>query len=285
MTTNLLVSAGACYTKDGSFDKCALQPSDCPSVEFFRSSYWLSQNSKVSVSTQCSNQQSIRNLNSLGRCNGQADRYICTSDKTACRFAAVFEPNTNDCNLVHDFYTDNEFSNAHYGFCEDKTGEQDHFCTWSFQGCGGSGSNYEWHGADTFFADSKPFCHCDDVRIGACVDNSNKSELFCAVSSDVCDTVSGFSFLSVLKLESQLSTVCNLCDTLTEADLNTPVGGPTKSEKNNTWDGGKIAGITIGVTFGVLSIFIISVIVIRRKRRSKPSTSKTAADVDLNSVL
>ena len=115
--------------------------------------------------------------------------------------------------------------------------------------------------------------------------DGDKSEIFCAVSSDVCSTDSGFSFLEVLELESELSVICNLCDTLTEAELHTPIGGPMKSEKS-TWNRSNIAAITIGTTFGVLAIVILSVISLRKKK-STTSASKTP-DFDeksLNSVL
>lgn len=267
MATKLLLAAGACFSQDEIFDKCALQPSDCIAESaVFRSSHWLELNN-ISISNECADEQTIRTLNSLGRCNGQADRYICTSHQTACRFAAVFEPNTDDCNLLHDFYENNEFSNTHYGFCheEDSDNMDNAFCTWSFQECGGSGSGYLWHGADTFFANSKPPCHCDDVRIGACVDDSNASP-YCAVSGDVCDTDSGFTYLKVLDLESQLSIQCNVCSPLSDEDLKLPNSASSEPKKGNNT--GQTVGIVVGIALTIVGIITLGLVVRSRNNSS-----------------
>ncbi len=273
MASKLLLAAGACFSQGGIFDKCALQPSDCDTA-VFRSPHWLSLND-VTVSNQCSEQQTIRSLNSLGRCNGKADRYICTSHQTACRFAAVFEPNTDDCNLVHDFFQDNEFTNAHFGFCYNRQQEEKSFCTWSFQECGGSGSGFQWEGADTFFADSKPFCYCDDLRTGACVDSADVN-VFCAVSSDVCNSDPGFTYRKVLDLESELSTQCNLCSTLTEDDLKLPAripSTPGNEVEERGENSGQVLGITVVVISGVVGIALVAVYVIK-KRAARSSTTE-----------
>lgn len=291
MATKLLLSAGACFTADEVFDKCALHPSNCSSdAPVYHSSHWLTQNDKDEISRQCSDQQSIRDLKNVGLCNGQADRYICTSHKTACRFASVFEPNTDFCNLVHDFYTENEFLHSHYGFCRYRGEEEDKddFCSWQFSECGGNQEIYQWNAADPFFANNNPDCYCDDVRIGACVDSNNN--LFCAVSSEVCETDPGFTYLKVLELESQLSTACNLCDTLSETDLNTPRGSPTiamkaSNEMNTKSDIGKIVGISVGAAVGAIFIIVGGVIVFRRMRKSKEVNSPDFDEKSLNSVL
>ena len=273
MTTKLFLAAGACFSQEGIFDKCALQPSDCSAEStVFRSSHWLNLND-ISISNKCSDEQTIRTLNSLGRCNGQADRYICTSHKTACRFAAVFEPNTDDCNLLHDFYENNEFSNTHYGFCYNSGGEEEEnaFCTWSFQECGGSGSEFLWHGADTFFADSKPPCHCDDVRVGACVDGSNTSP-YCAVSGDVCDTDLGFTYLKVLDLESQLSIECNVCSPLSDEDLKLP-NDLLNSSKDKGNNNGQTVGIVVGIILSIVGIISLGLVVRSRTKRTNETSS------------
>jgi len=298
MASKLLLAAGACFTQEGIFDKCALQPRDC-SADFavFRSPHWLNVND-VPVSNMCSDEQTIRTLNSLGRCNGRADRYICTSDKTACRFAAVFEPNTGDCNLLHDFYEDNEFTNAHFGLCDNREEEQKSFCTWSFQECGGSGSGFQWEGADTFFANSKPPCHCDDLKIGACVDSNNDNQ-YCAVSGEVCDTDTGFTYLKVLDLDSQLSIECNLCSPLSDDDLKIPNEVPrtqdnesNTTKKNGNNNTGQTVGITIGVVLAVTGIIGAGLLLVRSRRANKSATSEdtesvgvTGDEKSLNSML
>jgi len=136
-----------------------------------------------------------------------------------------------------------------------------------------------------FFADSKPFCQCDDVRTGACVDSNNEN-VFCAVSGEVCDTSSGFKFLEVLELEAKLSTTCNLCDMLSDFDLNNPVGGQNKSGLN----AGEIAGITVGSVLGLLLIVGMSIVIFRKEKKpvTSPKSKKNNVALDeqsLNSVL
>ena len=289
MATKLLLAAGACFLQGGTFDKCALQPINCSTGSTFRSSHWLALND-ATVSGQCSDQETIRTLKSLGRCNGQADRYICTSHQTACRFAAVFEPNTDDCNLVHDFYDANEFTNAHFGYCWDRFQEHKNFCTWSFQECGGSSTDFEWKGADTFGADSKPPCLCDDVRLGACVDGNNANE-YCAVSGEVCDTDSGFTYLKVLDLESKLSTECRLCSSLSEDDLKLPDNGQSTLDDTKKKSTGQIVGITIGIVLGTMGIILVGMVIgMRMKSASKEAEEAENAEgprdaKSLNSVL
>jgi len=289
----MLLVAGACFfTQSASFDKCALQPNECTSGQVFRSPSWLATND-INLSNQCSKQDKIRKLRSLGRCNGNADRYICTSDKTACRFQAVFSPLTTDCDLVHDNLSSNEFTNAHFGFCNGRGGRSD-FCAWSFRECGGNTSMYEWEIADPFFANQNPDCHCDDVKTGACIDK-NENIMYCAVAPEVCIEDEGFTYLKVLDLKSQLNMTCNLCDTLsaeylagddkdsgedggssvTQSDDGSASSGTldTKSTggvegKNDDTSGSKTAGIIIGSIIG-FSVVAAGVVYSYRVRREK----------------
>jgi len=185
------------------------------------------QKNNIDVANVCSSQDSIRKIQSMGRCNSAADRFICTSDKSGCRFAAVFQPLATDCNLVQDFYPSNEFSNAHYGLCMSEQGEVDWyagkspspdatFCTWKLDECKGldlNGEKYSWRTADTGGSGSVPDCHCDDVETGACY-NIDTNDQYCAVSTEACGKDIGYSYLPVFELKSQLNITCKLCDTI-----------------------------------------------------------------------
>jgi len=208
--TTIFLKAGACFTSEGSFDKCALQPIECQSSESFRSAAWLDSNN-IEVAEQCSRQETLRQLQSMGRCNSSADRFICTSDKTACRFSSVFEAFATDCNLVVDFYASNEFTNSHYGYCEDRIGKND-FCAWNFKDCVDP-DLWEWNIADPFFANQNPDCHCDKVKTGACV-NESTEDRFCAVMDEACGDDDGYTFYRVLELENKYGVICKLCDTI-----------------------------------------------------------------------
>lgn len=209
MSTKKQLSPGACFDK-ANFIKCALRPEECTSTKFY-SPLQLQATNNQEVANGCSSQETIRRLRSLGRCDGQADRYICTSDKTACRFSAVFEPFADDCDLVQDFMESNEFSTSHYGFCRAQQPDREDFCAWRFKECGGD--IWEWQIADPFFANQNPDCHCDDVKTGACI-KSETNDTFCAVTKEVCEGDEGYEYVSVLDLESDFNTTCKLCDTL-----------------------------------------------------------------------
>lgn len=207
----ILLTAGACLTSDGIvMNKCALQPAECQASELFRSAAWLYEN-KNDFFVQCSKQEKLRELQSMGRCNSSADRYICTSHQASCRFSAVFEAFATDCNLVVDSFPSNEFVNAHYGFCEDLTARND-FCAWSFKECGDP-DLWEWNIADPFFANQNPDCHCDKVKTGACV-NESTNDRFCAVTKESCGGDDGFIYFGVLELEERFQVTCKLCDTI-----------------------------------------------------------------------
>jgi len=220
---------------NADFRKCALQPLECTSPEDeFRSARWLRLNNPDSAA-RCYNQTNIREIQSMGRCNSAADRFICTSDASGCRFAAVFEPLATDCNLVQDFYPSNEFSNAHYGFCVSDQGVEDFyagkspaedavFCAWRFKECDGvdgNGEYYSWRTADVFSAEDVPECHCDDVLTGACVNDNDNDDLYCAVSKDSCGGDLGFSYVPVLDLKVRLDVTCKLCSTIPPELYNT----------------------------------------------------------------
>jgi len=230
-----LLAAGACFTTGGDFTKCALQPLECGDQNIYRSSAWLKANpvDGIPSNTQCADQETITKLQSMGRCDGNADRFICTSHKSACRFSAAFKPLTTDCNLVEDMLETNSFSNAHFGFC---VGNGGRFCAWQFKECGKT-DEYRWEGADPFFANNFPDCHCDDVRTGACVDTTT-NDMFCAVTKEVCEEEDGYTYVPVLDLETNMKTKCNLCDTLPEelikgrTDVDGKSEGETTTEKS-----------------------------------------------------
>jgi len=175
MMSEKYIKAGACFDlNNGNFQKCALQPLDCasfsaavvPSESIFHSTYWLSINNQ-DIFNQCSQQDdTFHKIKSVGRCEGISDRFICTSDKSACRFSSVFKPHVTDCDIVHDYLSTNTFSYTHYGFCVDwSENNEPNFCAWRFKECGAGGpEGWQWRGADPFFANQNPECHCDDGR-------------------------------------------------------------------------------------------------------------------------
>jgi len=293
MAKTILLTAGACLTSSGLFNKCALQPVECPSAQTFRSAAWLSTNNN-DVASQCSVQETLWKLQSMGRCDSSADRFICTSDKSACRFSAVFKPLATDCNLVQDFYPSNEFTNAHYGFCEDREGKND-YCVWSFKECGDP-SLWEWNIADPFFANQNPDCHCDKVKTGACVSEST-SDSFCAVNNEACGGDGGYTYYPVLELESQFNTTCKLCDTIPAAlfeetaiedegkdpldiedskedpveaadqeEASSNVASKSSNSNDSGLNNGSIVGIAIGGSLLFICLVTVGFVLINRKK-------------------
>ena len=235
-----LLTAGACFSYDKAggetFQACALQPLECARNEFqlFHSSQWLTLYEPLRA-TECALQENIKNIPAMGRCDAESERYICTSHQTACRFSATFQEDDPDCRVVYDYSeTDSFFDKSYFPRCEvddsDTVGTAydatppnlEDFCVWQFTEC--PNDQYDFDIADDFFANGKPNCQCDQVKVGACIstinndNNEEGSSYFCAVSKEVCDTEDDYSYLKALQVELQLNVTCKLCDTLPFAD-------------------------------------------------------------------
>jgi len=203
------LAAGACFEPNNIFAKCALLPVECTGTQEYRTARYLSENDE-STGSMCANQATIRKLRSLGRCNGDADRFICTSDETACRLSSTFEPLDGACNLVDDFFPSNSFVTSHYGHCASLEPLLPSFCAWQFSEC--PKKTHMWQVADSMFANSAPPCRCDLVVTGAC--RKGTDDFYCAVSEEVCDLDDEYSYITSEELYSQFTETCRLCDTL-----------------------------------------------------------------------
>jgi len=204
------VAAGACY--DGnSFEKCALQPQECPSSSIYRTSRWLLEN-KAPQLTECSSQESIGMIQAMGRCNSSSERFICTSHLSSCRISSSFQPLDPDCTVVNDFRrTGNVFTKSYFGYCYDSSTE-DKICAWQWSECA---KNYEFRSADPFFAGQNPSCQCDDVKTGACVSTDiSERSYFCAATEEVCSSEADLTYMKAFEVEAELGITCRLCDTL-----------------------------------------------------------------------
>mmetsp|Transcript_36917 Transcript_36917/g.42529 ORF Transcript_36917/g.42529 Transcript_36917/m.42529 type:complete len:348 (+) Transcript_36917:131-1174(+) len=216
-----LLTAGACYDRGEIFQVCALQPVECArNNQTFHSSLWLTSNNPIQA-TACSLQENIKNIPAMGRCDAESERFICTSHKTACRFSAAFQDYDSDCRVVHDYKTNSFFDKSYFPRCEvdsDVVGHDnlEDFCVWQFNEC--PSDKYDFDVADDFFANGKPNCQCDQVKVGACISSKSNEGYFCALSKEVCDTEDNYSYLKALQVESQLNITCKLCDTLPITD-------------------------------------------------------------------
>ncbi|GAX18868.1 hypothetical protein FisN_26Hu170 [Fistulifera solaris] len=212
-----LLAAGACYS-DSAFKRCALQPSECPTPEVYQTSQWMTANDATNAA-KCASQSAILKIPALGRCDSESERFICTSHASACRVDVAFNALDPDCTVLHDYRpVDTPFIRSFYGECvatEDGIAAGlESFAVWQFNECDTSTNMYAFDTADKFFAGDAPTAQCDKVKTGACVDSSDNTNFFCAVSSEVCSSTTGFSYLNVTQVEAQLSTTCKLCDTI-----------------------------------------------------------------------
>lgn len=292
LTTTLLI-AGACLNGtnlDSTFQKCALQPFECETSHSFRTSRWLVVNNRADILTLCAAQQSIRKLNSVGRCNNSADRYICTSDKSACRFSRSFSPFVLDCNLIDDYLPSNPFPTSHYGSCQSNTPSIPSFCAWKSSEC--IGSVYSFRSADAFFANSLPDCRCDDVVVGACQSTNDPSQYYCAVSEDVCTSdTEEHQYLPALSVQERLRTTCKLCDTLPPPTKTSFVAaGACLAAGSNTFvscaldpsdcDGGNTFVSSNAITSGVVSTPSEAMKCLTQRSVQESSVGRCTASVD-----
>lgn len=212
-----LLAAGGCYS-DNTFQRCALQPLECPSPQVYRSSNWLLLNDNENA-VICANQGSILKIPALGRCDSEAERFICTSHGSACRLDIAFSQMDSDCTVLADFRPfDTPFVRSYYGECvptdEGTSAGAEAYCAWQFSECNNADGLYMFQPADKFLAAEMPSCQCDGVKTGACVDSGNSENFYCAVTPEVCSSESGFSYLKSYEVESTLNTTCKLCDSI-----------------------------------------------------------------------
>lgn len=206
-----LLKAGACF--DGAtFLKCALNPLECTSqANTYRTSKWLALNDNHHATT-CASQERIRAIRAMGRCNAKTDKYICTSDMSACQLSGAWKPFDQQCTVVDDFQQ-REYSASYFGECLDRTSDNVDYCAWQSSECPAEGYRFQW--ANPFFASNVPDCRCDDVKTGACVSDLNpSSDFFCAATEEICADEVGMSYRKVLEVESELGVTCKLCDKL-----------------------------------------------------------------------
>ena len=212
-----LLAAGACFS-DSTFQNCALQPSECPSPQMYRTSQWLASNDAANAAI-CATQSSILKIPALGRCDSDSERFICTSHASACRVNVAFAELDSDCTVLHDFRpVDTPFIHSFYGEClptEDGTAAGlEAFGVWQFNECDSSEALYAFESADKTLSNTAPSAQCDSVKTGACVDSADSANFFCAITPEVCSSVTGVTYWNVTQVEAKLATTCKLCDTL-----------------------------------------------------------------------
>lgn len=184
----------------------------------YRTSQWLSLNDNDNAAT-CANQGSILKIPALGRCDSESERFICTSHKSACRLDVAFSDLDPDCTVLDDFRpVDTPFVRSYYGEClptdEGNTAGVEAYCVWQFSECDSTEGLYTFKTADKFYSAQSPSCQCDNVKTGACVDSADPENFFCAVTPEVCNVETGFTYLKSFQVEAKFNTTCKLCDTL-----------------------------------------------------------------------
>jgi len=205
-----LLSAGACY-EGNTFLKCAFNPLECTSENgVYRSSRWLD-SSDSTQAMKCASQASMYGIQAMGRCTSNTDKYICTSDFSACQLSVAWIPFDESCTLVDDLQN-RVWDYSYFGECLDRSSNDVDFCAWKSSDCPDEEYRFQW--ANPFFAGQLPDCRCDKVKTGACVSDLNPDAFFCAATEEVCFDEVGMSYLKPLEVESELDVTCMLCDKL-----------------------------------------------------------------------
>lgn len=242
----LFTQAGACIVDStNSFKRCALLPEHCNAQE---ESFVSPRRLEIdggslfpAAAQECLTEQGLHQVR-VGRCAADADQHICVSDATACKISQSFQPNDDDCLLVRDLNGDKGgLSTTHFGHCtadelttfSGYVPGRENFCAWGFQECQSPEPNARpltFGNANPGMAAALPTCQCDDVRVGACVNMANPTNMYCAVAALACDD--GFEYKGVRALESPsgTNTICYLCKPLPHLEANpSPLPSPPSS--------------------------------------------------------
>lgn len=235
----LYAQAGACVVDStNEFKRCALLPDHCSGQgESFYSPRQVTSSPNIpSLAKGCLTQQGLHRVR-VGRCATASDQNICVPDASACKISQSFQANDPDCLLVEDLSPSSALRTTHFGHCtaDEMTtfsGYQpgrESYCVWSIRECQSSTPNartYQFGNANPGMSGSFPTCQCDDVRTGACINDANKRDMYCATGTSACDT--GFTYYNVRALEdpSGPNTVCYLCESLPPGNV-APPSAPT----------------------------------------------------------
>ena len=248
----LYAQAGACIVDStNEFKRCALIPDHCSGQgESFYSPRQVTSSSTIpSAAKGCLTQQGLHQVR-VGRCAAASDQNICVPHASACKISNSFQANDPDCSLVQDLSPQSIIQTTHFGHCtaEEMTtfsGYQpgrESYCAWSIQECKSSIPNartYSFGNANPGLAGSFPTCQCDDVRTGACINDMNRQDMYCAMEDSACEP--GFTYYNVRALEdpSGPNTVCYLCESLppvvaAPSPPSTPISPPAPSIPNSS---------------------------------------------------
>jgi len=233
--------AGACI-EGNKFVRCALIPEHCDGLgEEFFDPITLSESFSQTEAAVCLEQTGLHQVR-VGRCEGNGDLNVCTSDKTSCRNTLSFKPNDESCLLLEDLDVtgdENYFATTHFGHCssgEDSLYEgyqegRENYCAWGFAEC--KPATTDMNARPLVFSvavpgtsETYPTCYCDDVRTGACVSETDPNDIYCAVAASAC--AQGYTYKNVrtLELASGSNAICYLCREL--GDIPTLPPKPTQ---------------------------------------------------------
>lgn len=209
------VIGGACYAKGGAFARCALQPSDCgrDGTEFV-APFRLAATAPP-VAAACNRQESVRSVR-LGRCEDATQRFLCTSDASACSSPGAFAAHAAGCTVHGDYGDRNDLDAPVFGMCLHASNPGQDWCAWQRSECGPAGTSaYGFLRAqvEQVHMHTTP-CACKDVHVGGCVaGNDRGAAYFCAVAAEVCAAErADYTYKPALDFQRQMGKSCRLCD-------------------------------------------------------------------------
>mmetsp|Transcript_500 Transcript_500/g.1166 ORF Transcript_500/g.1166 Transcript_500/m.1166 type:complete len:311 (+) Transcript_500:134-1066(+) len=281
--TRRSVQAGFCEAQSAA-SHCALEGADCTPGSTWLSSRQI-QGRGNSHGGVCATRAGTEDT-AVGFCSGR-----CVSDSTACQDSSEFITalSVYDSDRECTIKLDNDPQKATlFGSCD---GE----CFWSKDDCASNGSTWSVAGAN-------PSCTCENVRVGACI---NEGFHWCAVSPTSCDD--GSQWISAKDLMASGDGVeCYLCRDLNPVVPDNPPPTPAPVTQNDSPTGGNggggvddtsediaglksscnsddpNAGLIVGcVLGGVVGICVIVFAVLMLRRSSKPryNPNKTVSDI------
>lgn len=292
------VEAGACLNANGTFQRCALEKTQCngEAGETFLSSRELK---NLPTTTTTSTTTSRRELycltaqlteaSNVGRCGSNLDKGLCTSVRDACQMKDRFEELHPHCSVVGNDQTGAHSQRALYPAChnpKESGGDRNMYktCVWRRDDC--PPDEDFWTALTAWGMGDDGPCTCDRVRVGVCV---HGNEYHCGVSSDACDDSS--VFWTVREMHEQRDGPgidCRLCRPLPVGTPNPIVFLPTNNNNvgsvlANGIDGKQqqpprvLALVSSGFLGGVVATCLVVGLVALFNARNRNATEKRQA--------
>lgn len=267
---------------------CALQPTHCPEGTVFTTPRMLEQGGGgLAHGGACVTREGTEEVSKIGSCPEG-----CTSDASACIDPSTFVELDDRCTIRKNSLSSGNVDTL-FGKCM-----ADNACYWSRDDCSNP-STWTPAYSGTNSQNSESACTCENVRVGACL---NQGFYYCAVSASSCSSTAEWINAPTLASRGDAPScfLCNPQPTATSSSGAQPEVVPSLPESQPTQPGtnpvnqaiqktsdkdsdaskvGMIVGLSIGGLVVVVCLLVITMFGMRRfvGRTDKPHLSSDQA--------